>query len=181
MIAVFPMYTMSFKYICLKLISSLQLFRCVTPPQTHISEKKKNLNVAIINNLQVSSRCILAVWALRGPDYFLERSHSHLSICITEIQAASRFLLLALVFPAKSHLGRELEQAGHCNLVMEGTGACSLFTQAVQPAAKHKKRQQTLPGKLISRAEELFHCKNGRFFSAVIFSTLLMNSCCCPF
>lgn len=94
------------------------------------------------------------------------RSHSSLcsplppetTICIAEIPAAPRLLLLPLVFPTKSRLGREPEQAGHCNLVMEGTGACSLFTHAAQPADEHKKRQQTLPGKLSSRAEEWFYC-----------------------
>lgn len=74
-----------------------------------------------------------------GPDYFLERSHSyHFPLCITENPSGPLIPCLALVFPTKSRLGRELEKAGHCNLVMEGTGACSLFTQAVQPAAKHR-------------------------------------------
>lgn len=148
----------------------------------------------------MSSRCLLVAAlfrALQGPGYFLEvggvTANTPLpreaTICIAEIQAAPRLLLLPLVFPSKSWLGREPEQAGHCNLVMEGTGACSLFTQAVQPAAKHKKRQQTLPGKLTSRAEELFYCSvngAGRFLCShiqyvsdefLLLSTLLANNC----
>lgn len=101
----------------------------------------------------MSPRCCSCQNPAREPGYFLEvggvPAHSPLpreaTVCIAEIQAAPRLRLLALVFPSKSRLGREPEQAGHCNLVMEGTGACSLFTQAVQPVAKHKKTSTSAP------------------------------------